>query len=185
MAPDSSDLMWKTQREKRVFRNEYIGLRNDEIIRPDGEKGNYIVIENPDFVDVFCRTPSGKFLMVYQYRYPWQKFSWEPPAGIIEPERDKSPEDAARREVEEETGYKVESLIKLAQVHPFAMCAGWAHVFFAEVSPTGQQKLDPGEFLRFEEKKPKEIDILIEKGKFLHGMALLGWQMVKNQILKS
>ncbi|RLI64375.1 MAG: hypothetical protein DRO88_07450 [Promethearchaeia archaeon] len=180
---DQSKLLWKTHQKKKIFQNKYLGLRNDEVIRPDGESGKYIVIENRDFVDVFCRTPDRKFLMVYQYRYPWQQFSWEPPAGIIEPDKDRSPEEAAQREVEEETGYKVVSLEKLAQVHPFAMCAGWAHIFYAEVSPKGHQKLDPGEFLQFEEKTWEEVDQLILRGEFLHGMARLGWEIIKQRHL--
>ncbi|WP_457557240.1 NUDIX hydrolase [Candidatus Harpocratesius sp.] len=181
---DNSKLLWKQRQKKVIFRNQYIGLRNDEVERPDGELGHYIVIENRNFVNVFCHTPNNTFLMVYQYRYPWKCFSWEPPSGIIETFKGETPEEAARREVEEETGYKVKSLIKLAKVHPFAMCAGWAHVFYAEVVHSGNQHLDPGEFLVFEEKTPDQIEKLIEQGNFLHGMSLLGWEIVKKQFLK-
>ncbi len=160
-----------------IFRNQYIGLRNDEVTRPDGASAHYAVIENRNFVNVFCQTPSKGFLMVRQYRYPWGCFSWEPPSGIIEEGED--PALAAKREVEEETGHKVIHLTPLFKVHPFAMCAGWAHVYIAQVESGGKQHLDPGEFLEWKEMTEGEIDHLVSSGEFLHGMSLLGWLKVK------
>ncbi|MHA1521879.1 MAG: NUDIX hydrolase [Promethearchaeota archaeon] len=179
-SPDSSssDLRWEKVKEKVIFRNEYIGLRNDDVTRPDGTPAQYAVIENRSFVNVFCQTPSNGFLMVRQYRYPWGCFSWEPPSGIIE--EGEAPELAAKREVEEETGYKVIQLASLFKVHPFAMCAGWAHVFLAQVETGGKQHLDPGEFLEWKEMTGAEIDQLVSNGEFLHGMSLLGWLRVKS-----
>lgn len=170
-------MVWKRIKKIPVFRNQYVGLRNDEVERPDGEPAKYIVIENRSFVNVFCRTPDKRFLMVRQYRYPWQRFSWEPPSGIIEENED--PKNAAKREVEEETGFTVKHITLLAKVHPFAMCAGWAYVFFADVEKGGNQHLDPDEFLTWELMDHSKIDQLVKSGEFLHGMSLLGWEKVK------
>ena len=178
--PKSSSLRWEKVREHVIFRNQYIGLRNDEVTRPDGTPARYSVIENRNFVNVFCQTPSNGFLMVRQYRYPWGRFSWEPPSGIID--EGEAPELAAKREVEEETGYRVVHLTSLCKVHPFAMCAGWAYVYLAQVEPGGKQHLDLGEFLEWTEMSALDIDTLVSTGEFLHGMSLLGWLQVKTSL---
>lgn len=180
MAPSSLN-PWTKVKEKVIFRNPYIGLRNDDVLTPDGKLQKYIVVENRDFVDVFCVTPENTFIMVHQYRYPWQQFSWEPPAGVIEP--GELPETAARREVEEETGYQVTSLTLLAKVHPFAMTQGWAYVFLAEVRSGGQQHLDESEFLEYAPKTIDEIEKLIHDGQFAHGISLLGWNILQSRKL--
>ncbi|MCL2451514.1 NUDIX hydrolase [Candidatus Saccharibacteria bacterium] len=48
----------------------------------------------------------GKFLMVRQYRFPTDKYSWEFPMGGIE--KGESPEVAMERELKEETGVEAD-----------------------------------------------------------------------------
>ena len=64
----------------------------------------------------------GKIISVYldvmeqQYRYPYDKDIFELPAGKIE--KGENPELAAKRELEEETGYVAQNLISLGEVYP-------------------------------------------------------------------
>lgn len=85
-------------------------------------------------------------LVVDQYRKPLGRCEVEIPAGKLDPGED--PLDAAKRELEEETGYKAENL-KL--VHSFYTSPGFAdeliHLYFTDQLTKGTLQLDEDEFL--------------------------------------
>ena len=64
----------------------------------------YYQVNQPDGVLALTLTPEGRVVLVRQYRPPLGRFSLEVPAGAIDD--DETPEDAARREIYEETGYR-------------------------------------------------------------------------------
>ena len=84
--------------------NDWIAVYHDEVVRPDGHTGTYGVVHSrPEAVSVLPVRADG-ILLVGQYRYPLQAYSWEIPGGAAEPGED--PEQAGRRELVEETGYR-------------------------------------------------------------------------------
>ncbi|MFX1391864.1 MAG: NUDIX domain-containing protein, partial [Promethearchaeota archaeon] len=103
---NQKNYIWKQLAERVIFRNRFIGLRNDLVLRPDGQQIEHIVIEGRDFVTIICQTNNGKIILVDAFPYPWQIKTKTTVGGIIE--KDEKPMDAAIRETEEETGYKVE-----------------------------------------------------------------------------
>ena len=62
------------------------------------------VIHGPDWASVLCVTEASEVILVRQYRHGIANSSLELPAGVIEPHE--TPEEAARRELVEETGYE-------------------------------------------------------------------------------
>ena len=70
------------------------------------------VIEHPGFVVIVPLLSDGRVVMERIYRYPWQRVNLECPSGGLDGE---DPEIAARRELEEETGYRVDRLIWLGK----------------------------------------------------------------------
>jgi ADP-ribose pyrophosphatase len=58
----------------------------------------------PDTVHVLGITPNAQVVMIHQWRVPIQARVWELPAGIMDKEGE-PPEEAAARELEEETGW--------------------------------------------------------------------------------
>ncbi len=76
----------------------------------------YYMLELPDYVSVVALTPGRELLLVRQYRPVVQRYTLELPSGHVEPlER---PEDAARRELLEETGFEAGPLELLGTLVP-------------------------------------------------------------------
>lgn len=71
----------------------------------------YYRINQPDGVVVMTVAANGRLVFVRQYRPPLGYYSLETPAGFIDAHE--TPEDAARREVYEETGYRCENVTYL------------------------------------------------------------------------
>lgn len=96
---------WETVKsEIIVSRPPWLRVRHDEVRLPDGRiNPEFYVLEYPDWVNVIAITEDGLFVMELQYRYGLDLTSPEICAGMIE--EGETPEEAARRELEEETGY--------------------------------------------------------------------------------
>jgi 8-oxo-dGTP pyrophosphatase MutT (NUDIX family) len=96
---------WQRHSRKVVYENDWIRVFHDEVTRPDGEPGIYGVVHfRHRAVGVVPLDEAGRVLLVGQYRYTLDRYSWEIPEGGGR--FDESPEEAARRELAEETGYR-------------------------------------------------------------------------------
>jgi len=76
----------------------------------------YYMLELPDYVSVIALTPARDLLLVRQYRPVVQRHTLELPSGHVE--QNETPEDAARRELLEETGFEANRLELLGTLVP-------------------------------------------------------------------
>ena len=96
---------------------------------PAGGQPHY-VIEGKDFVVIVAVTRDNRILLVRQYRPPVAEVTLELPAGHIEP--GETPEQAARRELREETGHEADNFKLLASLSPsVARYTNRMYCFFA------------------------------------------------------
>ena len=125
-------------------------------ISSNGTEGDYIIMNAPDWVIIIAEKDDN-FLMVKQWRHGESALSIEFPGGVID--KNESPENAAKRELEEETGYKAEKLIKLGTVNPNpALFNNHVHFFLAQdLKSTGKQHLDNDEFINCFELSKTEV----------------------------
>lgn len=88
---------------KRIYQGKVVNLRVDTLRGENGKPHEVEVVEHAQAVAVIVRPRPGEMLLVRQYRHPLARENWEIVAGGIND--GESPEEAAARELREETGY--------------------------------------------------------------------------------
>ena len=83
---------------------------------PPGSHQPYYAIQSSDFAVVIALNSQGQLLLVRQFRAPFGGYTLEPPAGHVEP--GETPEEAARKELCEETGHEAGQLELIAKLSP-------------------------------------------------------------------
>ena len=124
-----NEINWKLLSSSVVYKSLHVHVCSDDVELPDGKVIQYTrVDENPFAVVVPLK--SGKIVMVKNYRYPLDEMSLELPSGHIE--LGESPEETARRELKEETGYSAKELRQIGEFHPSVRSSQKAFVFIAK-----------------------------------------------------
>lgn len=114
-------------------------------------------------------------LLVRQYRPAVGEWTEELPAGMID--TDETAEDAATRELQEETGYRAERVISLGGVYPSAgSTTEVVHLFliFCSGNP-GLTDMDPSECIEQRLIPLDKFARMVENGEFLHGSGVVAW----------
>lgn len=115
-----------------------------------------------------------KLLLINQYRHTVSSWLWEIPGGMID--EGETPEEAAKRELEEETGYFVESIESLGFYYPSpGSTTEIAYIFYASCSQKGKIELDPLEIIHNGIFSIEEFEQMIQENVFCHGMGLVAW----------
>lgn len=140
----SSIQPWKTIKSQLVFNNQWCKVRQDEIELPTGEViDDYFVNVRPDIVLILAITPHREIVFVRQYRHGVGEILLELPGGSFNPEIENSL-TAARRELEEETGYITAQMLPLATLYDNPVKdTNKIHLIIAEnAEPLGKQQLE-------------------------------------------
>jgi len=127
-----------TLSSREVYRNRWMRLREDNILRSNGEKGIYGVVEKHDAA-IILPLDHGRVWLVEQYRYTIGERAFELPQGGWEMEID-DPEELARGELREEIGMDAAEMVHLGAVWiAYGFTRQKQHVFLATgLTPTAK-----------------------------------------------
>ena len=115
---------------RRIYDGKILSLELDEIQEEGGTKALREVVRHRGSVAAIPVDDEGRLVLVRQYRHPVAQALWEVPAGVLE--KGESPEQAIRRELEEEVGRRAGHLEHLATFHPTpGFCDEVLHLFRA------------------------------------------------------
>ena len=156
---------WKTKASRVAYENAWIRVREDQVIRPDGEPGIYGVIEIRPSVGVVAIDNSERVILVGQWRYSVNRYSWEVPRGGSHPGESDMLE-VAKRELAEEAGVLAENWQVLG---PVDVCNGVADdvqtLFLATKLRQTERRLDPEEEIQVEWRPFKEAIGMVMDGR--------------------
>jgi 8-oxo-dGTP pyrophosphatase MutT (NUDIX family) len=148
-------------------------LRIDRVVSPRTSKAHdFYILESLDWVNVIPLTQGNEVVLIRQYRHGTREVTLEIPGGIVE-EGD-SPQEAARRELMEETGYRDSGMISLGLVHPNpAFLNNRCHTFLARgVRLAAAQDQDEKEDIEVILRPLDEIPRLIRDGEITHSLVV-------------
>jgi ADP-ribose pyrophosphatase len=129
---------------RRVYDGKVVSLRVDTLRGENGKPHDAEVVEHAEAVAVIVRPRPHEMLLVRQYRHPLGRDHWEVVAGGMNP--GESPEEAAVRELREETGYlahRVERLWSAFTAPGF--CTELLHFCVVDGYDIGEREPDEGE----------------------------------------
>ena len=191
MEKPENNLEWQEVKTEHIIRDEWIDFRRSAYRFPDGKIYEpFYSFSRRSYVVIAATDEDGRYICVRQYRHGIRAVTTEFPAGGIERKDGKEyggqdfAEDAleaAKRELQEETGYVSDEWKHLLTVPSCATIAdNYAWVFSAKnCRKVSDQSLDEYEFLNVELHTAGEMETLIHTGKFEQAVHIMAWFLAK------
>jgi 8-oxo-dGTP pyrophosphatase MutT (NUDIX family) len=166
-----------TLSSREVYRNRWMRVREDEILRSNGHKGIYGVVEKHDGC-IILPIEDGRIWLVEQYRYTIEQRAVELPQGGWEMEID-NPEELARGELKEELGLGAAKMVHLGYLWiAYGFLRQRIHVFVATGLTAQAPEPDPEEHdLAFRNIPIAEFEQMMLDGVIRDGTTLAAWGM--------
>jgi ADP-ribose pyrophosphatase len=157
---------------RRLHKGRIFSVDLDEVEEPSGVRAQREIVRHDGSVGILAVGEDRRLALVRQYRYPVDALLWELPAGRLDP--GERPSDAARRELEEETG------LSPAQLEPLltyftspGFCDEVMHLFRATVLRPVPIRPDPDERIEVAWFSRDEARAMIARGELRDAKTLL------------
>lgn len=171
----SPDRSITTLSSREVYRNHWMKVREDAILRSNGVAGIYGVVEKEDSA-IILPMDRGRVWLVEQFRYTIQERALELPQGGWEMEVE-NPEDLARGELKEETGLEAAEMISLGMLWiAYGFTRQRQHVFLATgLTETGKEPDAEEHDLMVRSVPVEEFEEMMRTGAIRDSSTLSAW----------
>ncbi len=157
------DFEEKTLNSKVVYEGKVITVIKDDVEVADGHKSFREVILHSGGVVIAAMKDLDTILMVKQFRYPLKRVNLELPAGKLE--LGENPDEACKRELEEETGYRAKTWKSLGFINTTpGICTEKLYLYLASDLEFVGEHPDEGEIIKCFEYKLSDIMNMIDAG---------------------
>ncbi|AFM27155.1 NUDIX hydrolase [Desulfomonile tiedjei] len=184
MTPPDRELTWKVldKKEDRNYRLFSVHIHKSKSPRT-GDVHDFQVLNSPDWVTVIPVTADNNLVFVNQYRHGSGTLSLEPPGGLVK--EGQTPEQSAREELEEETGYLADRFELLGWMHPLpALFNNKMYVYYAKnVELTGRINPDETEEIQTVLIPVHDLPRYIQTGRISCGIMIAALHLFLNKQL--
>lgn len=157
------DFEEKTLNSKIVYEGKVVTVLKDDVEVADGHKSFREVILHSGGVVIAAMKDLDTILMVKQFRYPLKRVNLELPAGKLE--LGENPDEACKRELEEETGYRAKTWKSLGFINTTpGICTEKLYLYLASDLEFVGEHPDEGEIIKCFEYKLSDIMNMIDAG---------------------
>jgi 8-oxo-dGTP pyrophosphatase MutT (NUDIX family) len=165
-------MRWTVHGERAVYSSPWVSLALVDVEIPGGERFEHHVVRMPRAAaGVIVVDPSLGVLLLWRHRFITDSWGWEIPAGAIDD--GETPEEAAAREVLEETGWRPGPLRHQVTFHPSnGLSDQTFHIFVADDAEEVGAPSDPSEAERVEWVTVEELRRLAGGGSVPDGLSL-------------
>lgn len=167
-------LEWETIDEEVAYSCPGFDVIHETVRLPDGTETDFDYASEPPAVVILPFTPEEEVVVIEEWRQAVKRVNRGLPAGSIEEDEDR--EAAARRELEEETGYEADRMEFLTSVEPANGLLDARHHYFAAFGcePSGERSLDFNESIRVTRTGWEELREDVAAGGIEDGRTVLG-----------
>ena len=170
---------WKTLESRVVYATRIFDVHHHRRHHQSRGQHDFFVLKVPDWINIIPLTDKEDVVMVRQFRHGIEDFTLEIPGGMLDPE-DPDPKSAARREMQEESGYDSEDIIELGKVHPNPAIQGnYCYSFLARgVHPGPKLEMDTTEETEVVLVPLSSIKHLIASGQITHALVIAAFSFL-------
>ena len=160
------DISEKILKEEERYTGNFLKVANIDVELPDGNLASRDVIRHPGASAILPLTDEGEIILVKQFRTALNKVIIEVPAGKLE--KGEEPIVCAKRELEEETGYKAKEFKYLGKICTVpGFCDEIIHLYLATGIYEGVKGGDEDEFTEIIKVSIEEMKEMVKKGEII------------------
>ena len=157
------EFMEKTLKSDVIYKGYVATYLKDDVELSDGTTSFREVIVHNGGVGIAALKEDDTILLVKQYRYPLKAVNIELPAGKLE--TNENPDEASKRELEEETGYRAKNWKSLGFINTTpGICTEKLYLYLASDLEFVGEHPDEGEFIKCFECKLSKVKQMISNG---------------------